>query len=109
MGFIFSFAKNSYKLIAIYQNSFSCGKVSKRMIKNLNIITLAILIFSIIRVILSHNPIIHYTLFLILSSVTAAGIFLVLKLEFIALILIIVYAGVKVVPFLVSFFLVLFF
>ena len=69
------------------------------MIQNLNIITLAILIFSSIMVILSHNPI-HSTLFLILSYVAAAGILLVLKSEFIALILITVYVGAVVVLFL---------
>lgn len=68
------------------------------MIENLNIIITIILIFSSVMVIFSYNPI-NSALFLILSYVSATVSLLLLKAEFIALILITIYAGAVVVIF----------
>ena len=58
-----------------------------------------ILVGSAFAVIFARNPV-HSVLFLILSFVCAAGIFLILGAEFLAMILIIVYVGAVAVLFL---------
>ena len=58
-----------------------------------------ILIASAVMVISSKNPV-HSVLFLILSFVNAAGLFLLLQAEFLAMILVIVYVGAVAVLFL---------
>lgn len=59
----------------------------------------AILLFSGIRVITTHNPV-HAALFLVLAFFTAAGIWLLLEAEFLAIALILVYVGAVMVLFL---------
>ena len=59
----------------------------------------AVLIASAVMVISSKNPV-HSVLFLILSFVNAAGLFLLLQAEFLAMILVIVYVGAVAVLFL---------
>ena len=58
-----------------------------------------ILIASAVMVITSKNPV-HSVLFLILAFVNAAGLFLLLEAEFLAMILIVVYVGAVAVLFL---------
>lgn len=59
----------------------------------------AILLFSGIRVITTRNPV-HAALFLVLAFFTAAGIWLLLEAEFLAIALILVYVGAVMVLFL---------
>ena len=59
----------------------------------------AILVFSAVMVITAKNPV-HSVLFLILGFFNAAGLFVLLGAEFIALILVIVYVGAVAVLFL---------
>ncbi len=59
----------------------------------------AILLFSGIRVITTRNPV-HAALFLVLAFFTAAGIWLLLQAEFLAITLILVYVGAVMVLFL---------
>ncbi|SDK16986.1 NADH dehydrogenase subunit J [Methylophilus rhizosphaerae] len=59
----------------------------------------AILLFSGIRVITTRNPV-HAALFLVLAFFTAAGIWLLLQAEFLAIALILVYVGAVMVLFL---------
>ena len=56
-------------------------------------------VFSAVMVVLSRNPV-HSVLFLILTFVSAAGLFLLTGAEFLALILIVVYVGAVAVLFL---------
>lgn len=59
----------------------------------------AIMIFAAIRVIIARNPV-HAALFLVLSFFSAAGIWLLLKAEFLAIVLVLVYVGAVMVLFL---------
>src|ERR1700723_3586260 len=59
----------------------------------------AVLVASALMVVVSKNPV-HSVLFLILSFFNAAGLFILLGAEFIAMILIIVYVGAVAVLFL---------
>src|SRR5712692_10123498 len=59
----------------------------------------ATLIVSALAVILARNPV-HSVLFLILSFVAAAGLFLMMGAEFLVMILIVVYVGAVAVLFL---------
>jgi NADH-quinone oxidoreductase subunit J len=59
----------------------------------------AILIFAALRVISSSNPV-HSALWLVLSFFTAAGIWLLLQAEFLAIALVLVYVGAVMVLFL---------
>ncbi len=59
----------------------------------------AILVFAAIRVIIARNPV-HSALFLVLSFFSAAAIWLLLKAEFLAIVLILVYVGAVMVLFL---------
>jgi NADH-quinone oxidoreductase subunit J len=59
----------------------------------------AILVFAALRVITARNPV-HAALFLVLSFFTAAGIWLMLEAEFLAIILVMVYVGAVMVLFL---------
>lgn len=59
----------------------------------------AILIFAAMRVITDRNPV-HATLFLVLSFFSAAGVWLLLKAEFLAIVLVLVYVGAVMVLFL---------
>src|SRR5580698_4971238 len=59
----------------------------------------AVLILSALAVILARNPV-HSVLFLILAFVNAAGLFLLMGAEFLAMILIVVYVGAVAVLFL---------
>ncbi len=59
----------------------------------------AITVFSALMVIAARNPV-HSVLFLILAFVNAAGLFLLLGAEFLAMILVIVYVGAVAVLFL---------
>src|SRR5881398_3055614 len=59
----------------------------------------AILILSAIMVIAARNPV-HSVLFLILSFFNAAGLFVLLGAEFLAMILVVVYVGAVAVLFL---------
>ncbi len=59
----------------------------------------AILIFAALRVITSRNPV-HSALWLVLSFFTAAGIWLLLQAEFLAIALVLVYVGAVMVLFL---------
>jgi NADH-quinone oxidoreductase subunit J len=59
----------------------------------------AILIFAATRVITDRNPV-HAALFLVLSFFSAAGIWLLLKAEFLAIVLVLVYVGAVMVLFL---------
>lgn len=59
----------------------------------------ALLIFAALRVITATNPV-HAALFLILSFFTAAAIWLLMKAEFLAIVLVLVYVGAVMVLFL---------
>ncbi len=59
----------------------------------------AILIFAASRVITDRNPV-HAALFLVLSFFSAAGVWLLLKAEFLAIVLVLVYVGAVMVLFL---------
>lgn len=59
----------------------------------------AILIFAALRVITARNPV-HAALFLVLAFFTAAGIWLMLEAEFLAITLVLVYVGAVMVLFL---------
>jgi NADH-quinone oxidoreductase subunit J len=59
----------------------------------------AILVFSGLRVITTRNPV-HAALFLVLAFFTAAGIWLLLEAEFLAIALVLVYVGAVMVLFL---------
>jgi NADH-quinone oxidoreductase subunit J len=59
----------------------------------------AILVFAATRVITDRNPV-HSALFLVLSFFSAAGIWLLLKAEFLAIVLVLVYVGAVMVLFL---------
>ena len=59
----------------------------------------AILIFAATRVITDRNPV-HAALFLVLSFFSAAAIWLLLKAEFLAIVLVLVYVGAVMVLFL---------
>ena len=59
----------------------------------------AILVFAALRVITARNPV-HAALFLVLSFFTAAGIWLLLEAEFLAVTLVLVYVGAVMVLFL---------
>ena len=59
----------------------------------------AVLIFSALRVISASNPV-HAALFLILSFFSAAAIWMLLKAEFLAIVLVLVYVGAVMVLFL---------
>jgi len=58
-----------------------------------------LLVFSAVRVITDRNPV-HAALFLILSFCTAAAIWMLLKAEFLAIVLVLVYVGAVMVLFL---------
>jgi NADH-quinone oxidoreductase subunit J len=58
----------------------------------------AILIFAATRVITARNPV-HAVLFLVLSFFSAAGIWIMLKAEFLAIVLVLVYVGAVMVLF----------
>jgi NADH-quinone oxidoreductase subunit J len=59
----------------------------------------AILVFAALRVITSHNPV-HSALWLVLSFFSAAGIWMLLQAEFLAIALVLVYVGAVMVLFL---------
>jgi NADH-quinone oxidoreductase subunit J len=59
----------------------------------------AIMVFAALRVITSRNPV-HSALFLVLSFFTAAGLWLLLEAEFLAIALVLVYVGAVMVLFL---------
>src|ERR1700737_4818689 len=59
----------------------------------------AILIFAAMRVITDRNPV-HAALFLVLSFFTAAALWMLLKAEFLAIVLVLVYVGAVMVLFL---------
>jgi NADH-quinone oxidoreductase subunit J len=59
----------------------------------------AILVFASLRVIIARNPV-HAALFLVLAFVTAAAIWLLLRAEFLAITLVLVYVGAVMVLFL---------
>src|SRR6202008_2545476 len=59
----------------------------------------AVLLFSALRVITARNPV-HSALFLVLSFFTAAAIWLLLRAEFLAITLVLVYVGAVMVLFL---------
>ena len=59
----------------------------------------AILLASALAVITARNPV-HSALFLVLSFVTAAGIWMLLRAEFLAIALVLVYVGAVMVLFL---------
>jgi NADH-quinone oxidoreductase subunit J len=59
----------------------------------------AILLFAALRVITARNPV-HAALFLVLSFVTAAALWLLLRAEFLAITLVLVYVGAVMVLFL---------
>jgi len=59
----------------------------------------AILLFAGLRVITTRNPV-HAALFLVLAFFTAAGIWLLLEAEFLAIVLVLVYVGAVMVLFL---------
>jgi len=59
----------------------------------------AILLFAGVRVITTRNPV-HATLFLVLAFFTAAGIWMLLEAEFLAIALVLVYVGAVMVLFL---------
>ena len=58
-----------------------------------------ILLLAGVRVITTRNPV-HAALFLVLSFVTAAGLWLLLEAEFLAIVLVLVYVGAVTVLFL---------
>jgi NADH-quinone oxidoreductase subunit J len=59
----------------------------------------AILVFAALRVITSRNPV-HSAMWLVLSFFTAAGVWLLLGAEFLAIVLVLVYVGAVMVLFL---------
>ncbi|MFA6140886.1 MAG: NADH-quinone oxidoreductase subunit J, partial [Hyphomicrobium sp.] len=59
----------------------------------------AILIFAALRVVTTRNPV-HAALWLVLCFFTAAGLWLLLKAEFLAIALVLVYVGAVMVLFL---------
>jgi NADH-quinone oxidoreductase subunit J len=59
----------------------------------------ALIVFSALRVITSRNPV-HAVLFLVLAFISAAGIWLLLEAEFLAIALVLVYVGAVMVLFL---------
>ena len=59
----------------------------------------AILVFAALRVITARNPV-HSALFLVLAFFTAAGIWMLLRAEFLAIALVLVYVGAVMVLFL---------
>ena len=59
----------------------------------------AVLVFAALRVISSSNPV-HSALWLVLSFFSAAGIWLLLQAEFLAIALVLVYVGAVMVLFL---------
>jgi len=59
----------------------------------------AILVFAALRVVTSRNPV-HAALWLVLSFFTAAGIWMLLQAEFLAIVLVLVYVGAVMVLFL---------
>src|SRR4249919_3721889 len=59
----------------------------------------AILVFAALRVITARNPV-HAVLFLVLAFATAAGLWMLLEAEFLAIALILVYIGAVMVLFL---------
>src|SRR5947209_4616646 len=59
----------------------------------------AILIFAALRVITSRNPV-HSALWLVLSFFSAAGVWILLQAEFLAIVLVLVYVGAVTVLFL---------
>jgi NADH-quinone oxidoreductase subunit J len=59
----------------------------------------AVLVFSALRVVTARNPV-HSALFLVLSFFTAAGIWMLLRAEFLAITLVLVYVGAVMVLFL---------
>src|SRR5512147_1432424 len=59
----------------------------------------AILVFAGLRVITAKNPV-HAALFLVLAFFTAAGVWLLLEAEFLAITLVLVYVGAVMVLFL---------
>ena len=59
----------------------------------------AIMLFAALRVITSRNPV-HSALFLVLSFFTAAAIWMLLRAEFLAIVLVLVYVGAVMVLFL---------
>jgi len=59
----------------------------------------AILVFAAVKVITARNPV-HAALYLVLSFFTAAAIWLLLKAEFLAIALVLVYVGAVMVLFL---------
>ncbi|HEY1458486.1 MAG TPA: NADH-quinone oxidoreductase subunit J, partial [Casimicrobiaceae bacterium] len=59
----------------------------------------AILVFAALRVITSRNPV-HSALWLVLSFFSAAGVWLLLRAEFLAIVLVLVYVGAVMVLFL---------
>src|SRR5471030_1536320 len=58
-----------------------------------------VLVIAALRVITARNPV-HSALFLVLSFFTAAGIWLLLRAEFLAIVLVLVYVGAVMVLFL---------
>jgi len=59
----------------------------------------AILVFAALRVVTSRNPV-HSALWLVLSFFTAAGVWMLLQAEFLAIVLVLVYVGAVMVLFL---------
>src|SRR6476659_10340735 len=59
----------------------------------------AILLVSVFRVITARNPV-HAALFLVLAFFNAAGVWLLLRAEFLAIVLVLVYVGAVMVLFL---------
>ncbi len=59
----------------------------------------AVMVFAALRVITSRNPV-HSALFLVLAFVTAAGLWMLLEAEFLAIALVLVYVGAVMVLFL---------
>jgi NADH-quinone oxidoreductase subunit J len=59
----------------------------------------AILVFAALRVVTSRNPV-HAALWLVLSFFTAAGVWMLLQAEFLAIVLVLVYVGAVMVLFL---------
>jgi NADH-quinone oxidoreductase subunit J len=59
----------------------------------------AILVFAALRVVTSRNPV-HAALWLVLSFFTAAGVWMLLEAEFLAIVLVLVYVGAVMVLFL---------
>src|SRR5438270_5259061 len=58
-----------------------------------------VLVLAALRVITARNPV-HAALFLVLSFFSAAGIWMLLKAEFLAIVLVLVYVGAVMVMFL---------